>query len=72
MPTRDCDTDEEATGCSSVYGLKFLLIYLSDSNIFCGLSDTLLAGSCCIEFSCIIWCEGVASVNKRIFQISAF
>jgi len=27
MPTVDCDTDEEETGCSSLYGLKFLLMY---------------------------------------------
>jgi len=47
-------------------------LYVSDSNIFCGLSDTLLARRCCIEFSSVIWCEGVASVNKRIFQKSSF
>ena len=40
-------------------------INASYSNIFCRLLDTLLAGSCCIEFSCTIWCEGAANANKN-------
>jgi len=27
MPTTDCDIDEEVTGCWSLCGLKFTLIY---------------------------------------------